>query len=60
MGAFEEIRNQLQELIDLVRLDTEYCSAVAHNAIIPDQVTAQAHQARATRIVELKRNYGLK
>lgn len=60
MRAFEEIRNQLQELIDLVRIDAEYSSAVAHSAIQPDQATAQAHQARVARIVELKRNYGLK
>ncbi|WP_339420718.1 MULTISPECIES: hypothetical protein [unclassified Pseudomonas] len=40
--------------------DAQYTAAVAHGAILADTDTAKAHQQRAARIVELKRNYGLK
>lgn len=59
MSMYDEIKAQLQELIDLVRLDEQYTSAVAHGAVKADQKTAAAHQIRAARIVELKRSYGL-
>lgn len=54
------MRAQLQELVDLVKQDEQYTAAVAYGAIQADQGTAQAHQQRAARIVDLKRNYGLK
>ena len=60
MTIYEEMRAQLQELVDLVKQDEQYAAAVAYGAIEADQGTAQAHQERAVRIVELKRNYGLK
>lgn len=60
MAIYDEIRAQLQELIELVEQDAQYTSAVAHGGIVADLGTAQAHQKRAARIVELKRNYGLK
>lgn len=60
MAIYDEMRAQLQELIELLEQDTQYTDAVAHGAIVADQGTAQSHQQRAARIVELKRNYGLK
>lgn len=60
MAIYDEMRAQLQELIELLELDVQYTAAVSHGAIVADLGTAQAHQQRATRIVELKRNYGLK
>jgi hypothetical protein len=43
-----------------VKQDEQSTAAVAYGVIQADQVNAQAHQRRAARIVELKRNYGLK
>lgn len=60
MAIYDDIRTQLQELLDLVKQDEQYTAAVAYGAIQADQDTARAHQLRAARIVELKRNYGLK
>lgn len=60
MAIYEEMQAQLQELMDLVKQDEQYTAAVAHGAILADRDTAKAHQHRAARIVELKRNYGLK
>ncbi len=58
MAIYEEMRAQLQELVDLVKQDEQYAAPVAYGAIEADQGTAQ--EQRAARIVELKRNYGLK
>lgn len=60
MTIYDEMRAQLQELIDLIEQDVQYTSAVAHGVFVPNQDTAQAHQQRTTRIVELKRMYGLR
>ncbi|NWN50478.1 hypothetical protein HT121_24230 [Pseudomonas sp. MAFF 301514] len=60
MSIYEEIQAHLRELVDLVKQDEQYTAAVAYGAIVADQGTAEAHQQRAARIVELKRNYGLK
>ncbi|NBA95251.1 hypothetical protein [Pseudomonas sp. R5(2019)] len=60
MAIYEEMQAQLQELVDLVKQDEQYTAAVAYGAIEAAQDTAQAHQQRVARIVELKRNYGLK
>jgi len=60
MAIYAEMQAQLQELLDLVKQDEQYTAAVAYGAIQADQGNAQAHQRRAARIVELKRNYGLK
>lgn len=59
MPIYEEMQAQLQELLDLVKQDEQYSAAVAYGAVEADQGTAHAHQQRAARIVELKRNYGL-
>jgi hypothetical protein len=59
MAIYDEMRSQLQELVDLLEQDVQYTAAVAHGAILADQGTAQTHQQRAARIVELKRTYGL-
>lgn len=60
MAIYDDMRTQLQELLDLVKQDEQYTAAVAYGAIQADQGTARAHQLRTARIVELKRNYGLK
>jgi hypothetical protein len=60
MAIYGEMRTQLQDLVDLLEQDVQYTAAVAHGAILADQGTAQAHQQRAARIVELKRTYGFK
>lgn len=60
MSVYEEMRAQLQELLDLVKQDEQYTAAVAYGAVVANQDTAQAQQKRAARIVELKRTYGLK
>ena len=60
MSIYEEMKAQLQELVDLVKQDEQYTAAVAYGAVEADLGTSQAHQQRAARIVELKRNYGLK
>lgn len=59
MAIYDEMRVQLQELIELVKLDEQYTAAVAHGAIKADRDTAEAHRQRATRIVELKRHFGV-
>lgn len=59
MAIYDEMRVQLQELVDLVKQDEQYAAAVAHGAIQADRGTAEAHHQRATRIVELKRHFGL-
>lgn len=59
MALYDEMRVELQELVDLVQQDERYASAVAHGAIHADQETAETQRRRATRIVELKRRYGL-
>ncbi|GAB0079407.1 hypothetical protein I4I80_02945 [Pseudomonas syringae pv. tomato] len=60
MSVYEEMRAQLQELLDLVKQDEQYTAAVAYGAVVANHDTAQAQQKRAARIVELKRTYGLK
>lgn len=60
MAIYEEMQVQLQELVDLVKQDEQFTAVVAYGAIQADQVNALAHQRREARIVELKRNYGLK
>jgi len=60
MTIYIEMQTELQELVDLVKLDEQYTAAVAHQAIQPDQGTDRVHQQRVVRIVELKRKYGLK
>lgn len=59
MAIYDEMRVQLQELVDLVKQDEQYAAAVAHGLVKADQGTAEAHRQRATRIVELKRHFGL-
>ncbi len=45
MAIYDEIRAQLQELIELVEQDAQCTSAVAHGAIVADLGTAQAHHS---------------
>lgn len=59
MAIYDEMMVQLQELVDLVKMDEQYAAAIAHGAIQPDQATTEAHRQRAIRIVELKRQFGL-
>lgn len=44
--------SQLQELVDLVKLDELYTEAVAYGVVEADQATGQAHQQRAHRRTE--------
>lgn len=60
MSIYDEMRLQLQELIDLIKQDEQYSAAVACGAVKADAGTAAAHQQRIARIVDLKRLYGLK
>ncbi len=60
MAIYEQMQAQLQELMDLVKQDEQYTAAVAYGALQADRDNARAHQQRTARIVELKRNYGLK
>jgi len=60
MSIYDDMRSQLQELIDLIKRDEQYTAAVGHGAVKADQHTAEAHQARVARIVELKHHFGLK
>jgi hypothetical protein len=60
MAIYDEMRAQLQELVDLIVQDEQYAAAVAYGVIVADESSAKAHQQRALRIVELKRIYGLK
>lgn len=60
MAIFDEMREQLQELLYLVKQDEQYTAAVAYGAFKAEEGSAQAHRKRVLRIVELKRNFGLK
>ncbi|MDD1011294.1 hypothetical protein M5G27_27875 [Pseudomonas shahriarae] len=60
MAIYEQMQAQLQELMDLVKQDEQYTAAVAYGALQAYRDNARAHQQRTARIVELKRNYGLK
>lgn len=59
MAIYDEMRVQLQELVDLVKQDEQYAAAVASGSIKADRDIAEVHRQRATRIVELKRHFGL-
>ncbi|WP_109514207.1 hypothetical protein [Pseudomonas ovata] len=59
MAIYDEMKIQLQELVDLIKQDEQYSAAVAYGVVVADQNTSKSHQLRAIRIVELKRKYGL-
>lgn len=60
MAIYDDMRAQLQELLDLVVQDEQYTAAVAHGIIQADQGTADAHHRRVIRIHELKQYFGVK
>ena len=56
---YDQMRSELRELVQLVRLDEQYCAAVMTNQLIPDNSMSSQHVQRAARIVELSARYGL-
>ena len=61
VGASDAERHaRMLELLDLVKQDEQYTAAVAYGAFKAEEGSAQAHRKRVLRIVELKRNFGLK
>lgn len=59
MTIYDEMRLQLQELLDLVKKDEQYAAAIVHGVLQADRTTAEAHRKRAIRITELKRRFCL-
>ncbi|MFK4705694.1 hypothetical protein ABIC83_002533 [Roseateles asaccharophilus] len=60
MSVFDTAREELGELIRLVRASERYCVQVHHT---PSLATDESHAAevqREYRIVELKEKYGIK
>lgn len=58
MSIYDEMRAELKELLDLVRLSEQYAAAVAHGALQPDQESNRQYEQRVVRINELSRKYG--
>ena len=49
MAIYEEMRAQLQELVDLVKQDEQYTAAVAYGAVGADQGTRPCpHETRSS------------
>lgn len=60
MSVYEVIRNELRELIRLVRLDEQFSAIAAYGMLLPvDPISKLNHQIRVSRIDELSRKYGL-
>jgi hypothetical protein len=57
--VFDQLRNEIKELLALVRLDEQYCAAVTSGAVVPDAKTVEDHARRSARIAELSSRYGL-
>ncbi|KVD92925.1 hypothetical protein WS63_07770 [Burkholderia stagnalis] len=59
---FETIRQEMSELVMLVRRTTEWDAAVAHGIVKLEEVSPAAlaaHQAQTARIVALQKKYGI-
>ena len=56
---FDDMR-RVNELLALVRLDEQYCSAVMSGQLKASDQTNAQHNLRATRIAELTDRYGLR
>lgn len=59
MSIYDDIRAEIKELVELVKLDERYSTSVGHGLIKADQESSRAHQVRAARVSELSRKYGL-
>lgn len=57
MSAYDDMRQELAELIKLVRADEQYLAAVAGGAVQADRETQRVHSQRALRIEALMRRY---
>lgn len=49
---FDDMRQELRELLKLVRLDEQYCAAVMSGKVVPDEGMKGTHADRAHRIHE--------
>ena len=58
--VFDELRVELQELLDLVRRDEQYSAAVMSGKVQPSADAVANHVCRAKRIAELTDRYGLR
>jgi len=52
------MREDIKELIALVRKDEQYNAAIAAGSVKPSQETSRDHEKRALRIDDLTRKYG--
>jgi len=60
MNVYEEMRKDIKELIELVRVDVLFYSLVAYGESLPmDQNSRFSHQLRNFRINELSQKYDL-
>lgn len=55
---YDEMREDIKELIALVRKDEQYNAAIAAGSVKPSQETSRDHENRALRIDDLTRKYG--
>ncbi|RMR77651.1 hypothetical protein ALP82_04779 [Pseudomonas savastanoi pv. fraxini] len=55
----DEVRIEIKELMDLIRLDEKYSSLVADGIFPIDCQAVQFHYLRRFRIEEISRKYGL-
>ena len=57
--VFDDMRRDLNELLELVRRDEQYSAAVMSGKLVPSNEAAALHTQRALRISELTNRYGL-
>ncbi|WP_346396829.1 hypothetical protein [Pseudomonas syringae] len=55
----DELRIEIKELMDLIRLDEKFSSLAADRILPIDQQALQCHGQRRIRIEEISRKYGL-
>ena len=55
---FDEMRSDLKELVQLVRLDEQYCAGINAGAV-PTESAKADHARRAFRIAELSKQFGI-
>ncbi|KPB96742.1 hypothetical protein [Pseudomonas syringae group genomosp. 3] len=55
----DNVRIEIKELMDLIRLDEKYASLAADRVLPIDQQALQFHFQRRSRIEEISRKYGL-
>jgi|RhiMetStandDraft_4_1073278.scaffolds.fasta_scaffold09936_2 hypothetical protein len=57
MSIYNNMKAELKELVQLVRLDERYTAIVAHGTLTPDPQSKLSCQMRILRISELSRKY---